>query len=82
MRAPDIIFEYDAERATRADRVIRDLCESRGIDQYWYLAHRLISACEGEMRKEDVLRLLVKRLKRHDCELLADLLIERLERRG
>lgn len=82
MRPPDSIYQYDPERAGRADRVIRDLCEARGIDQYWFLAHRLIAVCEGGFKTEDALRLLVNRLKPSEREQLADLLIERFERRG
>jgi hypothetical protein len=82
MKAPASIFKYDRERASQADRHIKALCESRGLDEHWYLAHRLIAACEAGFEIEDALKLLVNRLKPRDRELLADLLIERLERRG
>jgi hypothetical protein len=75
-RAPDSIFTYDAERASRADAVIRQLCESRGLDQHWQLAHRLIAACEGNFEIEDGLRLLVERLKPREREALARILLE------
>jgi hypothetical protein len=82
MKSPASVFKYDPERASRADRVIRALCEARGLDEYWQLGFRLIATCEGAFEAKDALRPLVERLKRRECELLADLLIERLERRG
>jgi hypothetical protein len=76
MRAPASVFKYDPERASQADRHIRALCESRGLDQHWYLAHRLIAACEGGFETEDALRLLISRLKPRDREALARILLE------
>jgi hypothetical protein len=80
VRALDSIYRYDPDRASQADRHIKALCESRGLDEHWYLAHRLIAACEGGFKTEDALRLLVNRLKPTEREQLADLLIQRLER--
>ena len=73
-RAPDSVFTYDAERAGRANRVIRDLCAARGLDEYWRLGHRLIAACEGA--EEDGLRVLVEELKPAKREALAGILLE------
>ena len=80
-RARDSIFQYDAERARRADRAIRQLCEARGLDEYWITAHRLIAACEGGFKTEDALALLVRRLPRSEAEALAHLLVARLDGR-
>jgi hypothetical protein len=76
MKPPASVFQYDAERAGRADRVIRALCEARGLDEYWQLAFRLIATCEGDFEVEDALRLLVSRLKHRERQALARILLE------
>jgi hypothetical protein len=74
-RPPDVVFGFNAERCARADRIITALCESRGIDVYWRLAHRLIAACEGATG-EDELRVLVEELSPAQRDTLALLLVE------
>jgi hypothetical protein len=74
-RAPASVYEHNAERAAAADRVIAQLCESRGLDEQWRLAHRLIAACEG-VGGEDALRVLVEELTPTQCETLAKVLLE------
>ena len=74
-RAPDSVFAYDADRAAKADRVITALVESRGLDEYWRLAYRLIAVCEGAAG-DDALRLLVEEMRPASREVLARLLIE------
>ncbi|MGH7486405.1 MAG: hypothetical protein ACREMY_12530 [bacterium] len=74
-RAPDQVYTYDAERARQANRLIRDLCEARGLDNYWILAHRLIVACEG-IAGDAALRVLVEELKPKQRAALAKHLLE------
>jgi hypothetical protein len=75
-RAHDIVFQYDAERCARADRIITALCEAGGfLDEYWRLGHRLIAEVEGAVG-DDALRVLVKELSPAQRDTLALLLLE------
>jgi hypothetical protein len=74
-RAPDRVFQADAERANAADRVITALCEARGIDEYWRLAHRLIAACEGS-EGDAAMRVMVEELRPSQHRELALILLE------
>jgi hypothetical protein len=69
-RAPDPVFEYGSQRNARADKVITEICLARGLDSLWFLAHKLIAACEGKVG-EDELRVFVEELKPHQRDALA-----------
>jgi hypothetical protein len=61
-RVPDAVYIYDVERGRQADRLIRKLCEARGLDEYYWLALRLVVVCKGGTDLDALFRELAGRL--------------------
>ncbi|MEK6271385.1 MAG: hypothetical protein AABM42_01895 [Actinomycetota bacterium] len=61
-RVPDAVYVHDPERARQADHLVRGLCEARGLDEFYWLALRLVAVCKGGTEWEALCRELAGRL--------------------